>query len=361
MKIKLYLLVLLCVFSMCAFSQMKVTGGSVMVGGYSSDTYPNSDISLYSRMSSGAVRLSFNYSDSGLDAFVGRYPCYTSPMLSQLHLHGKDGFYITSSGGIIMYYPSGQSSVYFNPDVIGHFYSPSDSRFKEDVQPLRNTLSGLKGLSGISYRLKDNTQQAEPVAISNEANADDFAVPQRPQDTRTRFGFLAQEVKEIFPELVITDSLGYMYVDYMGVVPLVVNALNELQAVVDSQTVVIEQLQVELVAMQDDTSVVPSPTPQTRSAMSDNLATEILPALYQNTPNPFNTATTIRFALPYEMVQADLYIYNLQGEQIRRIEIAERGESKVTIQGSELSAGMYIYALIADGKEIDSKRMILTK
>ncbi|OUN69982.1 hypothetical protein B5G10_10830 [Barnesiella sp. An55] len=51
----------------------------------------------------------------------------------------------------------------------------------------------------------------------------------------------------------------------------------------------------------------------------------------------------------------------MQGAQIRRIEIAERGENQVTLQGSELSAGMYIYSLIADGKEIDSKRMILTK
>lgn len=56
-----------------------------------------------------------------------------------------------------------------------------------------------------------------------------------------------------------------------------------------------------------------------------------------------------------------MYIYDMQGTQIRRIEIVDRGKSCVTLQGSELSAGMYIYSLIADGKEIDSKRMILTK
>jgi hypothetical protein len=32
-----------------------------------------------------------------------------------------------------------------------------------------------------------------------------------------------------------------------------------------------------------------------------------------------------------------------------------------TIQGSEFQAGMYLYSLIADGKEVDTKRMILTK
>lgn len=41
--------------------------------------------------------------------------------------------------------------------------------------------------------------------------------------------------------------------------------------------------------------------------------------------------------------------------------ISERGKGTVTIEGSEFSAGMYLYALIADGKVIDTKRMVLTK
>ena len=34
---------------------------------------------------------------------------------------------------------------------------------------------------------------------------------------------------------------------------------------------------------------------------------------------------------------------------------------KVVISAGEFSAGMYIYALIADGNIVDTKRMILTK
>jgi hypothetical protein len=34
---------------------------------------------------------------------------------------------------------------------------------------------------------------------------------------------------------------------------------------------------------------------------------------------------------------------------------------KKLIYASELAAGMYLYALIADGQEVDTKRMILTK
>ena len=56
-----------------------------------------------------------------------------------------------------------------------------------------------------------------------------------------------------------------------------------------------------------------------------------------------------------------LYVYDLQGTQKLAIEITERGENSVNITASKLPAGMYIYTLIADGKEIDTKRMILTK
>ena len=55
-----------------------------------------------------------------------------------------------------------------------------------------------------------------------------------------------------------------------------------------------------------------------------------------------------------------LCIYDLQGKQIKQILIARRGEGSQMISGSELTAGMYLYTLIADGNEVDTKRMILT-
>ena len=46
---------------------------------------------------------------------------------------------------------------------------------------------------------------------------------------------------------------------------------------------------------------------------------------------------------------------------LRTIKVTERGVAGVTINVSDLNAGMYIYSLVADGREIDTKRMILTK
>ena len=56
-----------------------------------------------------------------------------------------------------------------------------------------------------------------------------------------------------------------------------------------------------------------------------------------------------------------LYIYNMQGVQINSYAVNDRGNSSLEIQGNELEPGMYLYTLIVDGKEVGTKRMVLTE
>ena len=151
----------------------------------------------------------------------------------------------------------------------------------------------------------------------------------------------------MLPELVHTGKDGMKSVDYIAVIPLLVNAIQELQA--------------QLAEVKGDEPLkAPARAPQATG--TDDIAAGLaVPALYQNTPNPFTADTQIRYSLPESVHQADLYVYDLQGKQVKHIVVSDRGLSSVTIHGSELQAGMYIYALIADGQEVASKRMILTK
>ncbi len=92
--------------------------------------------------------------------------------------------------------------------------------------------------------------------------------------------------------------------------------------------------------------------------VSDNSQTE--PLLSQNQPNPFSEETLIEFYIPSQSMVSTVYIYDMQGNQIKSYDIPERGNSSITIHGSELNPGMYLYTLIVDGYEVDTKRMILT-
>ena len=58
-----------------------------------------------------------------------------------------------------------------------------------------------------------------------------------------RARLLAQEVQKLYPELVQEDGNGYMSVNYMELIPLLVNAVQELSAKVDAQDKQIKELQ----------------------------------------------------------------------------------------------------------------------
>jgi hypothetical protein len=50
------------------------------------------------------------------------------------------------------------------------------------------------------------------------------------QDTvSTQTGFIAQDIEKIFPELVLTDPQGYKSVNYIGLIPHLVEAIKELK------------------------------------------------------------------------------------------------------------------------------------
>ena len=63
--------------------------------------------------------------------------------------------------------------------------------------------------------------------------------------------------------------------------------------------------------------------------------------------------------VPESVGHATIMVYTLEGKQLKNIQVNNRGEVTVKLLGNELSAGMYLYALIADGKVVDTKRMIL--
>ena len=80
--------------------------------------------------------------------------------------------------------------------------------------------------------------------------------------------------------------------------------------------------------------------------------------LYQNTPNPFKEQTTIRFSLADDAQSASICIFDMTGKMIKKLPVST-GDTSVTLNGWELGEGMFLYSLIVNGKEIDTKRMII--
>jgi len=84
--------------------------------------------------------------------------------------------------------------------------------------------------------------------------------------------------------------------------------------------------------------------------------------LYQNYPNPFNPSTEISFAVPKRSF-ITLKIYDALGKDVFTLtnEYKPAGNYKISFDGSHYPSGVYFYTLNVDGKNIDTKRMVLLK
>jgi len=90
-------------------------------------------------------------------------------------------------------------------------------------------------------------------------------------------------------------------------------------------------------------------------------------ALGNNYPNPFNPATTIRYALP-EAGFVKLDVYNVVGQLVRTLVADQQSAGRYVVRwdatdsnGQALSSGIYFYRLQAGGSFAEVKKMLLLK
>lgn len=269
----------------------------------------------------------------------------------------------------------------------------SDSSLKSNIQTVIGARASIQRLRGVTYKFKaisNTTAKSDSNTIANKFVGDTSFL------SRTHIGFIAQELQKVYPELVYTDKNGLLSVDYMGLIPILVESIKDLtvQTSTDSLDMSLlnkriihdsiyfeNQLQSLLTQLNqccENSKTKSEATSNNMITESDQLPSNIqenglnnselngnsnvndASALYQNSPNPFNLSTTIGYNLASSAGTANIYVYNMVGTQLKSIQLYGTGRGNITINGNELSAGMYLYALVVDGKIIDTKRMILT-
>lgn len=216
--------------------------------------------------------------------------------------------------------------IYLNGSIV----LTSDKKTKENIDSITNAKEKILLLQGVKYD-----------RICEDKEAPDS------EKYKNNLGLIAQDVLPILPEVVNYDEESELYgINYIGIIPVLIEAFKE-------QNEIITELQSKVEKLEKDK------LKSTSLSIEDDFFEENS-YLMQNQPNPFSESTTIYYSLSKNTVSAGLYIYDLQGKQIQNFNITEFGNSQLTINGYELTPGMYYYTLIADGKEIDTKKMILT-
>ena len=211
-------------------------------------------------------------------------------------------------------------------------------------------MTKLSRLNTVQYNMQSPFNTAAPatfIATDTVAPAVQLSADEALIYSRVHYGLIAQELKEEYPSLVYENEQGDLSINYIEMIPLLVQSIQEL-------TVEINRLKSK------------SQSPLSRSVdeedgeVEDGLMDKLESELFQNTPNPFSDNTVIKYVIPQDAQNANLLIYDMNGKQIEQFVLTQKGMGSIVLEGSHLEAGMYLYSLIVDSKVIDVKRMILT-
>lgn len=221
--------------------------------------------------------------------------------------------------------------VYATGDAWGYsFNTLSDSSLKENVNTISNALNKVLKLRGVTFTYKSSDSAQSP--------------------SQTHMGLIAQEVEQVVPEVVHTGKNELKGVQYQNLVGLLIEAIKQEDAKVT-------ELQNRLDSCCNlSPQFINQPGGVGTNGTASNQAT-----LYQNVPNPFNQTTAINYYIPANSTSASIMIFNMEGTLLQTNTLQSFGNGTLAINAGTLSAGMYLYSLIVNNQEVDTKKMILTK
>ena len=85
----------------------------------------------------------------------------------------------------------------------------SDRNLKTNIEAIQSPIEKIRTIQGVRYQLKGSDQ--------------------------TEFGFIAQDLQGIYPEMVRDDGQsGYLRVDYRSMIPILLEAIKEQQTRIDT-------------------------------------------------------------------------------------------------------------------------------
>ncbi|PLW99892.1 MAG: hypothetical protein C0594_16445 [Marinilabiliales bacterium] len=155
-------------------------------------------------------------------------------------INSGDGnmYFLRGGDHLALVYPGGSDNYiwrfYGEVQADGPYTQMSDSTLKKNIQPLTNAITNLKQIDGVSFNWKDPNKK-----------------------TTLQFGVIAQNVEQVFPNLVSTvttpgnefenlPSETFKTVNYDGFIGVLIEAVKEQQTTIETQQTTIDTQQQQI-------------------------------------------------------------------------------------------------------------------
>lgn len=255
--------------------------------------------------------------DNGIGVGVGYSVIPTDPTF--FNYNYQNTFYTNYGGASINQTGAIKFHVNGNMRTTG-VWQTSDKKFKKDIKPIENALKSIEAIDGKTY------------SWDREKNKEmNF-------DAGGHSGFIAQELEKVLPHLVITGGNGDKAVNYMELLPYLVEAIKEQQAQIN-----------ELKAQASNSF----------KTQNGELLTLENTKIISVSPNPSNDVILVSMNIEKVVQNAKLLVHDINGLVLSTLNINERDTNITkTLQKDNFGKGIYIVSLVINGKSIDTKKII---
>jgi hypothetical protein len=224
----------------------------------------------------------------------------------------------------------------------------SDGKLKNNVSDLTDAMNIISKLKPKTYNFK----QGEYAGLG---------FPKQKQ-----YGLIAQELEVLLPELVSTSPMpvrtgsngerireDVKSVNYTALIPLLIKATQEQQQENAA-------LKVENKSQQKQIDELCQVVVELKNGRTGSV-TVTSAYLEQNSPNPVNGSTVIRYSIPETSTLARLVLTNAKGQVVKAVSLGNGGAGQVNLTTSMLATGIYTYSFWVGGKQVDSKRLVIAR
>lgn len=262
----------------------------------------------------------FKILSNGSGVFDSEAVAWESALRTRVHNSYACAYHLTvDSNNVVqdVFFVSGQGYSY---SLLGG-YSGSDRILKEQISPLSSFESEIIKLRPVQYKYKNANKSNDPI----------------------RYGFIAQELSEVLPNLVKKMPDGTLAINYTDLIPILVK--NQQNHILQ-----IDSLESEVQSLKESIEML--------SSNSFSRDTKNLIRVYPNPIKDYLKIELIGYILSerYRVVFTDL-----AGKFIYETPLSFDKGTSVEISTSSIENGLYLVSVLHNGDIIYSKKMVVLR
>lgn len=230
---------------------------------------------------------------------------------------------------------------------VNNLFAASDARLKQNVRPITAAITLLRNVACVTYEFDHSLHP-------------DFNLPYGKQ-----FGLLAQNLEQIIPELVtnthvpastdkdgkiLSDGFDVKGVNYLGMVPILVSAVQEQDAALASKDQEINALRLRVDVLEKSVEALLSGQESKIDAGGHSLI--IL-------PNPSSGSCKVSYNFPQECLTAFLDVYAANGWLAKRLPLSSPGLGQMEFNVRDMPDGAYHCVLMVDGNKMGAASLVV--